>query len=151
METSDIIKFSNERIKNYSELFPVQQTILEIQTCGIDGLMYRFNVHKRSRKWKKLNPFKIEQLIDSAGAGDWSSAGIIYKIGNKGRKGFLEKNEKEIVDSLQYGQVLGAINCFFDGARGTMYNLAKEQIIKYSLSFCKDKVNNINTSIADPK
>ena len=59
LETSDIIKFSSERIKNYSEIFPVQQSILEIQTCGQEGLKYRFSIHKNLRKWKKLESFKI--------------------------------------------------------------------------------------------
>lgn len=147
LETSDIIKFSTERIKNYSEIFSQQQTILEIQTCGKDGLTYRFNIRKKSRKWKKLSPYKITNLIDSGGAGDWCSAGIIYKTGNKGRRSFLKKNEKQIEESLQFGQILGAINCLFDGARGAMYNLNKEQIIKASKSFNNKSTNNIDNLI----
>ncbi len=147
LETSDIVKFSTDRIKNYSKIFPKQQTILEIQTCGKDGLLYRFNINKKSRKWKKLNPYKITNLIDSGGAGDWCSAGIIYKLGGKARKSFLQKDEKQIIESLQFGQILGAINCLFDGARGTMYNLNKEQVIRASKSFNNKSTNNIDNLI----
>lgn len=147
LRVTDIIKFSHERIRNYTELFPVQQTVLEIQTVGKDGLKYRYNMHQNSRKWIKLSPYKITNLIDSGGAGDWCSAGIIYKIGEKGRNSFLKKNEKKIEESLQFGQILGAINCFFDGARGAMYNLNKEQIIKASKSFSNKSTNNIDNLI----
>ena len=52
--------------------------------------------------------------------------------------------EKVIEKSLNFGQVLGAINCMFDGARGAMYNLSREQVIETSLSFSNEKINSIN-------
>ncbi len=66
--------------------------------------------------------FEINKLVDSAGAGDWCSAGIIDKICRDGINGFLKKEESEIVKALNYGQILGSINCLFDGALGALYN-----------------------------
>ena len=39
-------------------------------------------------------------------------------------------NEKKIVDALRYGQALSALNCAFEGARGSMYGLNKERLAR---------------------
>ena len=145
LEVCDIVKFSQDRISNYSELFPVQKTMLEIQTTGKDGLIYRFGKHIKSRKWKKLSGYMITDLIDSAGAGDWTSAGIILRFGKQGRRGFLRKKEASIKEGLDFAQRLGAINCFFEGARGAMNNLNQKQISDLLLSFNKMKLNNLKS------
>lgn len=145
LEVCDIVKFSQDRISNYSELFPVQRTMLEIQTTGKDGLIYRFGKHIKSRKWKKLSGYMITDLIDSAGAGDWTSAGIILRFGKQGRRGFLRKKEASIKEGLDFAQRLGAINCFFEGARGAMNNLNQKQISDLLLSFNKMKLNNLKS------
>ena len=40
-------------------------------------------------------------------------------------KEFSNFSEEKIVNALRYGQVLGAINCLYDGARGLMYRVDK--------------------------
>jgi fructokinase len=124
LETSHIIKFSNERVKNYADLFPVQQTYLEIETLGKEGLRYRYDKFKKAHKWRYIDSFKMDEdlVIDSAGAGDWCTAGIINSLGGNGASSFFEFENDDIENALEYGQALGAINCCYDGARGTMYN-----------------------------
>lgn len=116
---SHIIKFSNDRIRNYKSLFSDIQVPLEIETKGKDGLSYRF----RNNYWIDLPAYLIEDVVDAAGAGDWSTAGLIYKLGKKGIESFEKSNLLEIENALKFGQALGAINCYFDGARGIMYNM----------------------------
>lgn len=124
IETSDIIKFSNDRINNYRDVFPDSQSTLEIETCGKDGLLYRF----KSNGWKKVEGYHLEKVVDSAGAGDWCTSGIISQLGIGGISGLNSKHEDQIVDALRFGQLLGAINCCYDGARGIMYNLSKSSL-----------------------
>ena len=128
LNLADVIKFSDERIKNYASLYPNQRVPLEIETLGKEGLRYRFSHQLKSKKWTSLSSYKISYVVDAAGSGDWFSAGIISKIANAGSKGFKACKEETITKALKYGQALGALNCFFDGARGVMYALNKEQV-----------------------
>lgn len=124
LAVSHVIKFSSERIPNYHKLFPQQQVPLEIETLGSDGLRYRFSLSRKARNWQLINSYRVDNLIDSVGAGDWCSAGIISRLGNNGIKSFEQIDSKTIQYILDYGQALGALNCYFYGARGIMYNLS---------------------------
>lgn len=126
---ADIIKFSHERISNYSQIFPEPNGFLEIETLGKDGLHYRLK-SSENQNWKKIPPFKFDQIIDSAGAGDWCTAGIINELGFNGITSLRESTEKDIVRALTIGQALGGINCRYDGARGIMYNLSYSSLIE---------------------
>jgi sugar/nucleoside kinase (ribokinase family) len=128
LNIADIIKFSNDRIKGYTTKYPDQRVPLEIETLGKDGLMYRYSHQLDSQKWTFVPGYKISYVVDAAGSGDWFSAGLISKIATDGVKGFKNCNEKSLLKALQFGQSLGALNCFFDGARGLMYALNKVQI-----------------------
>ncbi len=120
LKISDILKFSDQRIKSYKDDYPNIQAILEIETSGKEGLNYRF----KSNNWKNLDSYFIENAVDTAGAGDWCSAGIIGNlITNK--DDFSNLNEENILKALKYGQALGAINCLYYGARGLMYEIDK--------------------------
>ncbi len=122
MEVADIIKFSSDRIPNYSELFPSAIAALEIQTLGNEGLQYRFKSNN-IKSWKKIAPFKLDNVIDAAGAGDWCTSGLINELAFNGIKSFEKADIAAIENALTIGQALGALNCTFDGARGIMYNM----------------------------
>ena len=126
------MKFSKDRINNYQELFPKQQTILEIETLGKDGLRYRFSRTKRAKNWKSLSSYTLDESLikDPAGAGDWCTAGIISQLGPNGNDTFIRMESSDIENALQYGQALGAINCCFDGARGIMYGVDSSSLGK---------------------
>lgn len=129
LELAHIIKFSSDRINNYSDLFPAAKALLEIQTLGKDGLQYRLK-SSNDKNWKKVPSFKFENIKDSAGAGDWCTAGIINEIGYQGFKSFSNSTEDQIVNTLKVGQALGGLNCMFDGARGLMYNIDSDEMIE---------------------
>ncbi len=129
LELAHIIKFSNDRINNYSDLFPSANALLEIRTLGKDGLEYRLK-SSNDKHWKKIPSYKFENIKDSAGAGDWCTAGIINEIGYQGLTSFSKATEDQIENALKVGQALGGLNCMFDGARGLMYNLDSDTIIE---------------------
>ena len=64
---------------------------------------------------------------DTAGAGDWTTAGLIYSLFANGRKALESLTTSNVSDALQYGQALAALNCQFEGARGAVYQLSKQR------------------------
>ncbi|MGI8583301.1 MAG: hypothetical protein ACR2KX_13965 [Chitinophagaceae bacterium] len=127
---ADIIKFSSDRMRNYSEKFPEKQAFIEIETLGSEGLIYRT---KKSNKydWTFLPAIKLSKIADSVGAGDWCSSGIIHFLGRNGSHSLKNSTIDDIENALEFGQLLGAMNCLFEGARGLMYNLDVPSINAY--------------------
>lgn len=124
LEVAHILKYADDRISDYREMFPDLQVPLEIETNGKAGLRYRF----QSNTWKVVRAYDIENVIDAAGAGDWCTAGIITTLGKNGLASFKTADESIVQEALMYGQALSALNCHFSGARGIMYNFAKDQL-----------------------
>lgn len=147
LSVADIVKFSSDRITNYSELYPTPIAPLEIETLGGAGLQYRMKSTNK-KGWRKLTPLKVTNIIDTAGAGDWCTAGIINELGQKGAKSFYSADNDTIENALNIGQALGALNCTFDGARGIMYNIdykTLNEIVSKLIS--RKDISKIHTSI----
>lgn len=129
LEIADIIKYSIDRITNYTELFPLPVVELEIETLGKQGLRYR-RKSSNNHQWKSIPSFQVEDVLDSAGAGDWCTSGIINEFGAEGSSSFYNLKDAQIDNALRIGQAFGAINCMYDGARGVMYNMNFDSFIK---------------------
>lgn len=140
LEVSHIIKFSNERINDYKVHFPENKVPLEIETMGKEGLCFRF----KSNNWRKIDSFIIENVVDTAGAGDWCTAGIINILCKTGIESFNSLSDETLELSFRYGQALGALNCMFDGARGLMYNVSRNEIDIIVGNLLIDEPNNVN-------
>ncbi|AYL95294.1 PfkB family carbohydrate kinase [Mucilaginibacter celer] len=126
IEIADVIKFSDDRIPLYEKYFESAKVPLEIQTMGAKGLKFRMI---GSSTWTYLRGYYIENVVDSAGAGDWCTAGIIYNL-------FHDKTIKnltidEVSFALDFGQALSALNCTFEGARGLMYHFKSSELLSY--------------------
>lgn len=117
LNVADVIKFSNERLPEYKFRYRKQRGKLEIETDGQKGLNYR----TIKTRWKSLKPTQISKVVDTVGAGDWCSAGIIKVISQSNKVDFT--NIDFLEKALNFGQAIGGINCMFLGARGAMYNL----------------------------
>ena len=113
VEVADIIKFSDQRIKDV-EQFESYKDKLFIQTQGARGLSYRLN-----SGWKHLAPVANDKVVDTAGAGDWTAAAFINEL-FKTRKGLSGITAAEIEASLNEAQKVGAASCSYEGARGMM-------------------------------
>lgn len=113
VEASDIIKFSDQRIKDV-EQFESYKDKLFIQTQGARGLSYRLN-----SRWKHLEPVANDKVVDTAGAGDWTAAAFINEL-FKARKGLSGITMAEIEKALNEAQKVGAASCSYEGARGMM-------------------------------
>lgn len=113
VEVSDIIKFSEQRIKDI-EQFDSYKDKLFIQTQGAKGLSYRLNFG-----WIHLEPVANDKVIDTAGAGDWTTAAFINEL-FKTRNGIRGISVVEIEKALNEAQKIGAQSCSYEGARGMM-------------------------------
>lgn len=135
----DVIKFSGERIANYNSLFPKGLAKVEIETIGSNGLNFRINSTNKHCDWQHLPSFKIESVIDTVGAGDWCTSGIILEL-SKTDKPLNKITKKEWKSILNRGQAFGAVSCLFIGARGLMYHMKFPTLNSLVEKLLKNKV-----------
>lgn len=122
-----ILKYSYDRIHEVPGLSSSKGPLLEIQTVGSEGVRYRHRLtDSRLNEWINIPAPRCNTIRDTAGAGDWCSAGIIQSVGANGCAGLRSASEQQIVDALRFGQALAAWNCKFEGARGGMYSADKK-------------------------
>lgn len=121
-ETAHIVKYSHERLSELPDMDVATSPRLQIETLGEAGLRYqRVEPGKRPTKWTELKAFPVDNLRDTAGAGDWCTAGLLSRVAKKGLNGFLKTADSDLREALRYGQALAAWNCGFEGPRGGMY------------------------------
>lgn len=116
---SHVIKYSREQGSRWP-LLGVSTPLVEVETMGADGLRYRTRNAREERagKWRSLEAVLASALRDAAGAGDWTTVGIIQVLGNAwSGKPF---DRATLVTALRCGQALAAWTCAFEGARGGM-------------------------------
>jgi sugar/nucleoside kinase (ribokinase family) len=122
-ELIDIVKYSADRFDE-DELAPfvmrqARRDFWEVQTLGARGLKYRRHMHRapRATRWVQSAAIAATRLVDTCGAGDWCSAGILH--------GLIAYSQTRDVESfataVRLGQLLAAWACAFVGARGAMY------------------------------
>jgi len=98
---------------------------LEIQTKGEEGLRYKAKFLKH-KTWKEMAAYPVHNLVDEAGSGDWLTAGLIHVLCQ--HKSKHAPSEKKLEFALKLGQAMAALNCYYVGARGIMYNISKRQL-----------------------
>ncbi len=131
IELADIIKFSHDTIGRHKDLFLKTNAPLLIETLGKDGIRFSYHDENRERReWKNMTAFCINKLKDAAGAGDWCSAGIIHLLGRYGARNLSGLDDQDMENAISFGQALAAINCQFEGARGAMYELTPNELLK---------------------
>lgn len=124
-----ILKYSHERL-NCLRLGSYSPPFLEIETFGSEGLRYRArSANQRSRsRWREMRAYSVDDLRDAVGAGDWCTAGLLQVLGTQGVSRLLKSTRDEIEVGLSLGQALAAVKCGYEGARGLMYSLQREQL-----------------------
>src|SRR5258708_80210 len=148
---ADIIKFSNDRISDFKERYPSICCFLEIETLGTEGMVYRTKKSSTPDQWRPMKAFPISNIQDAAGAGDWFTSGIIYRLCDKGIQGLKNASVAEIKNALQFGQMLGAFNCLYDGARGLMYYYESKQLLSLVNHFIENNRIDSHSIQASPR
>lgn len=115
VEVSDVVKFSDQRIKDYHQFDEVEDKLF-IQTQGAEGLIYRLN-----SVWNHLEPIPNEHVVDTAGAGDWTAAALINELyKDKEKQEIFNFTPAAIAKALNAAQHIGSQSCSYEGARGMM-------------------------------
>lgn len=112
---SDIIKFADQRLSDvgFTEKYSDK---LFIQTLGSKGL--RFNLFGRG--WNTLPPVLNDNIVDTSGAGDWTSATFLNEMSKSGLTTVGALTEDKVKLFLSRAQEKASQSCSYEGARGMM-------------------------------
>ena len=111
---SDIVKFSDENVPNTSFADAFNDKLF-VQTRGKDGLCFKL----RDGEWKVLAGIPNDNVVDTEGAGDWTTATIIYGIVRSG-KSFAELNEEDLIPILMEAQRFASEKVSYLGSKGDL-------------------------------
>lgn len=126
LQLCDVLKYSTQRARSFSELLRDHKAHLEIETLGEDGL--RFRTRHSFGVWNSVPAFEIK-IKDTAGSGDWTSVGLIESMFRDGREDLAGTSREDISSFLEHAQALAALNCQFEGARGAMYQMSRPRFM----------------------
>jgi fructokinase len=115
-----VLKYSQQRIGDRLGA----EVPLEIQTLGAEGLRFKLQRDNRAATWDELPALRADRVLDTAGSGDWCTAGFLAAAAANGADAFLSLGKPQVVNALRQGQALATINCEFEAARGAMYELS---------------------------
>jgi sugar/nucleoside kinase (ribokinase family) len=120
-----ILKYSHDRLPDLDVSVEVP---LVIETMGRGGLRYRSRLAgAKTKGWVRCEPYQLNRYVDTAGAGDWCTAGLVHMLGRHGSKAFNQIGTSRLQSAIDFGQALAAWNCGFLGARGGMYSVSKDE------------------------
>lgn len=131
LRVSHVLKYSHERLSGLENLSNRVEVPLEIETLATEGLRFRVRGAAQIAAWQHLPALAALSIRDSAGSGDWCTAGFLARIVTHRENPVAGlKDAKVVVDGLRFGQALAALNCSYDGARGLMYTMSRAGAIK---------------------
>jgi len=136
---SHVLKYSAERLGNaldgvggLEKIIGGEQPALEIETQGATGLRYRQAIPGQAvSRWHRQAAYPIPHLRDTAGAGDWCTAGLLYALLGEEPSEIGEILRPDAVRAaLAWSQALSAISCMFEGPRSVSYALSREAVLQ---------------------
>ena len=129
LDISHVLKYAHDR-RSELDFNPngiSKSLLLEIETLGHEGLRFRRSSQTGTPDcWHHIKSYNVDDIRDTAGAGDWCTAGLIHLLGRMGVDNFSEVGLDQIINALTFGQSLAAWNCQYEGARGGMYKVEKD-------------------------
>ena len=139
LKAAHIVKVASDRLRSNEALLTSKNPSLVIQTLGSRGLRYSSSFSSGRRSWKALQPYEIDVVRDTSGAGDWCTAGIISVLGCLGPEGLARASKDVLLAALERGQAMAAWACQYDGARGGMYRSTKDGFFAFLKAVRKGK------------
>ncbi|MBP5089233.1 hypothetical protein HUS91_27475 [Pseudomonas chlororaphis] len=133
LKHSHIVKYAEERFQSLSLRIP-DSVAVEIQTLGEKGLRFRSVCSDSS--WRHLDAFRISRVQDTAGAGDWCTAGLLFSLLQRPPQDWRSIQLLELASALSFGQALSSLNCLTRGARGLLQALDVPEILALAGGLC---------------
>lgn len=115
MKEADIVKFSDETVKDASFVDELKDKLV-IQTLGEKGA--RFNLCGRG--WVSLPPVVNENVVDTEGCGDWTTASFINALGQRGVLKLKDMTESVVKECLEEAQQYASRNVSYLGTKGAI-------------------------------
>lgn len=113
VEVSDIVKFSHERVEDLSFTEQYKDKLF-IRTMGADGL--EFNLCGRG--WQKVAPVPNDHVVDTEGAGDWTTSQFIACLCEKDCLRVSDMSEDLVRECLQKASETASRSVSFLGSKG---------------------------------
>ena len=131
LRASHVLNTRHDRLSGIGGLVKRSQIPVEIETLGAGGLRYRMRRSGRLGEWQHLPAFAAPSVRDTAGSGDWCTAGFLAQLAAS-RVDIVARAEdaRVVYDGLRFGQALAALNCCYDGARGLMYVMGRSGALR---------------------
>jgi fructokinase len=126
ISATHILKYADNRFDEFPH--DVSNVLLEIKTMGAQGLQFR--IPSVVGSWTSLPAINVLTVADTAGAGDWCTAGLLASLFDAG--GLPDISYDKVYDGLRFGQSLAAANCMFTGARGVTERWTARQMKLYA-------------------
>lgn len=123
---SDIVKISLKSSQCAGQWRPADEahTQFIVETMGAHGVRVRSRAPRGWSAPKVCQAIPQQVIRDTAGAGDWLTAGILYSL--------LPERDAistdQLTNSIEYGQRLSAISLAFDGPQGALTGLGTKDI-----------------------
>jgi sugar/nucleoside kinase (ribokinase family) len=125
LRSSHIVKYADERLSDLVN-FPLEEVAVEICTMGREGL--RFRAPSLTAEWIRLAAFEAPWIVDTSGAGDWCSAGMLFRLFSSPSFDIRNLSYNALSHALRFGQSLSALNCMTLGARGLTNSMSAKKI-----------------------
>lgn len=120
LHAAHIFKYSSRHATTIEPLRAGTKPTLEISTDGKSGV--RVDFHGESMT---LPAFEVA-VIDAAGAGDWTTAGLLWRLIEHPLSTW---SMRTIRSALQEAQALAAISCAYPGARAVTEHLTRSEML----------------------
>lgn len=124
VSATHILKYADNRFDEFP--YDVSKVALEIKTMGAHGLGFRFP--SLLGHWTTLPAIRVPIVADTAGAGDWCTAGMLAALFEAGVESSWQLTYNAAYRALRYGQSLAALNCMYAGARGVTHRWSARHV-----------------------
>lgn len=118
IRAADVVKFSSERASAVEPLMQSARPRLRVVTDGAKG------AHAFVGATEIHVPAFPANLVDAGGAGDWTTAGMLWQLVS-GQRSWTAPAVK---DALRFGQALAAVSCAYPGARSVSEHLSRDEV-----------------------
>ena len=125
-ELSDVVKVSSlrGRRRKHWDLNAKASTRFVIETLGASGARFRARSPRGWDEWTEMPAVPPSRIKDTAGAGDWMTAGLLTSL--------LPQRDVNGLDpmsaAIAFGQKLSSISIAFDGPQGALIALGASTI-----------------------
>jgi fructokinase len=133
---SHIVKYSHERLGRSDRLRDCLDALVLVETLGADGIRVRA---PGSASWLQMPSYNVRGVVDTAGAGDWCTTGLLYWLWQNDVLGPESLTEVNWPAAAAFAQALAAISCTYESPRGAMYELPAGEMLASARSIaCGD-------------